>query len=37
MLVYDLDNQPVFAGGSGCACAVVMYGYVVKQMLLAAK
>ncbi|HON64614.1 MAG TPA: stage V sporulation protein AD [Bacilli bacterium] len=34
MLVYDLDNQPVFAGGSGCACAaVVMYGYVVKQML----
>ncbi len=34
MLVYDLENQPVFAGGSGCACAaVVMYGYVVKQML----
>lgn len=28
------DDQPVFAGGSGCACcAVVTYGYLISQML----
>lgn len=27
------DNQPVFAGGSGCACvATVTYGHFMKQM-----
>lgn len=34
LLVYDINNQDVFAGGSGCACcAVVMYSYVYKKLL----
>lgn len=34
LLVYDINNQDVFAGGSGCACcAIVMYSYVYKKML----
>jgi stage V sporulation protein AD len=32
MLIYN-DNQPVFAGGSGCACsAVVTYGHFLKEI-----
>lgn len=34
LLVYDINNQDVFAGGSGCACcAIVMYSYVYKKLL----
>ncbi len=34
LMIYDLDNQQVFAGGSGCACCgVVSYGYIFKEML----
>ena len=33
LMIYDLNKQEVYAGGSGCACsAVVMYGYIVKEM-----
>lgn len=33
LMVYDVDVQPVMAGGSGCACsAVVTYGHLVKQL-----
>ena len=33
LMVYDINNQEVFAGGSGCACcALVMYGYVVEKL-----
>lgn len=32
MLIYN-DNQPVFSGGSGCACsAVVTYGHFLKEI-----
>ena len=34
ILVYDIDNQDVYAGGSGCACcAIVMYSYVYKKLI----
>lgn len=34
MLVYDINKQAVFAGGSGCGCsALVMYGYLYHEML----
>ena len=34
LLIYDRDNQDVFAGGSGCGCLPsVVYTYVEKQML----
>jgi stage V sporulation protein AD len=33
ILIYDLGKQPVFAGGSGCACsAVVTYGHFFNRM-----
>jgi stage V sporulation protein AD len=33
MLIYDFEKQPVFAGGSGCACsAVVTYGHLLKRL-----
>lgn len=33
LLVYDIEKQPVQAGGSGCACsAVVTYGHLLKKM-----
>jgi len=33
LLIYDMENQPVFSGGSGCACsAVVTYGHFLKRM-----
>lgn len=33
VMLYNLDTQPVFAGGSGPVCsALVNYGYVLKQM-----
>ena len=33
-MLYDLDNQPVFAGGSGPVCsALVTFGYIYKEML----
>lgn len=33
-MIYDVDNQPVFAGGSGPVCsALVNFGYVYKEML----
>jgi stage V sporulation protein AD len=33
LMVYDLEKQPVGAGGSGCACsAVVTYGHILKRM-----
>ena len=32
-IIYDLDEQPVYAGGSGCACApLVTYGYIFRKM-----
>lgn len=32
-MLYDLDNQPVFAGGSGPVCsALVNFGYILKKM-----
>lgn len=32
-MIYDLDNQPVYAGGSGPACApLVTYGYIFSKM-----
>ena len=32
-MIYDLDNQPVYAGGSGPACApLVTYGYIISKM-----
>lgn len=32
-IVYDIDKQPVFSGGSGPACsALVNYSYILKQM-----
>lgn len=33
MLLYDLDNQPVWAGASGpSASGLVVYGYILKRM-----
>lgn len=33
LLVYDINNQDVFAGGSGCGCcAIVLYSYIVKKL-----
>ena len=33
LLIYDLEKQDVFAGGSGCACcALVTYGYILNQI-----
>lgn len=33
-MIYDIDTQPVFAGGSGPVCsALVNFGYVYKEML----
>ena len=33
VLLYDLDNQPVLAGGSGPVCsALVTFGYIIKEM-----
>lgn len=33
-MLYDLDNQPVLAGGSGPVCsALVNFGYIYKEML----
>ena len=33
-MLYDLDNQPVLAGGSGPVCsALVIFGYIYKEML----
>ena len=33
-MIYDLDNQPVLAGGSGPSCsALVTFGYIYKEML----
>ena len=32
-MLYDLDEQAVFAGGSGPACsALVTFGYIIKEM-----
>lgn len=32
-MIYDIDRQPVFAGGSGPACsALVNFGYIYKEM-----
>ena len=32
-MLYDIDSQPVFAGGSGPVCsALVNFGYILKQM-----
>ena len=32
-MIYELDNQPVYAGGSGPACLpLVTYGYILDQM-----
>lgn len=34
LMVYDLNKQEVFAGGSGCGCsAIVSFGYVVKELI----
>lgn len=32
-MIYDINNQPVYAGGSGPACApLVTYGYIFNKM-----
>lgn len=32
-ILFDLENQPVFAGGSGPVCsALVIFSYIIKQM-----
>lgn len=32
-MIYDIDNQKVYAGGSGPACApLVLYSYIMKEM-----
>ena len=32
-MIYDLDKQPVYAGGSGPAClALTTYGFIINQM-----
>ena len=32
-MIYDIENQPVYAGGSGPACApLVTYGYIFHKM-----
>lgn len=34
VMIYDLDKQPVLAGGSGPVCsALVNFGYIYKEML----
>lgn len=34
VMLYDVDKQPVFAGGSGPVCsALVNFGYIYKEML----
>ncbi len=34
-MIFDLKNQEVFQGGSGCGCsATVYYGYILEQMKL---
>ena len=33
-MIYDLDSQPVLAGGSGPVCSLlVVFGYIYKEML----
>ncbi|MCK9470777.1 MAG: stage V sporulation protein AD [Bacilli bacterium] len=33
LIIYDRDNQDVYAGGSGCACcAAVTYGYLLQKL-----
>ena len=33
VMIYDIENQPVYAGGSGPACApLVTYGYIFNKM-----
>lgn len=33
LMIYDIESQPVFAGGSGAACsALVNYGYILKML-----
>ncbi|OXM86171.1 stage V sporulation protein AD [Paenibacillus rigui] len=33
LMIYDLENQPVMAGGSGCGCsAAVTYGHIMKKL-----
>lgn len=33
LMLYDLENQPVQAGASGCACsAVVTYGHLLRRL-----
>lgn len=33
-MIYDIDNQPVFAGASGPVCsALTVFGYIYKEML----
>ena len=32
-MIFDLENQPTYAGGSGPACApLVTYGYIFSKM-----
>ena len=32
-MIYDLNNQDVYSGGSGPACVMsVLYSYIVKKM-----
>jgi stage V sporulation protein AD len=33
LMIYDVENQPVQAGGSGCGCsATVTYGHILKKL-----
>lgn len=35
VMLYDIEKQDVFLGGSGCACsAIVTYGYLFEQLKL---
>ncbi|MDF2964026.1 MAG: SpoVAD [Paenibacillus sp.] len=32
-MIYDIENQAVCAGGSGCGCsATVTYGHIMKKL-----
>ena len=32
-MIFDLDNQPVYQGGSGVACLpLVVYSYIIDKM-----
>lgn len=37
LMIFDINTQPVFAGGSGCGCCgIVSYSYIYHQLLTGA-